>query len=211
MAIARAIRAAGKQVSSVTGRPVRLTRPVRIKPVERDPPLKVKVSQGAKFYDTPNIKVAVGMAIAVVLAKLTMMVSTQSPLIIRWFSLSALDEWIVVCGPSSWMHCGFRFSVRWVARTGAHRAASERIRGGAGQSEAFDARAMGGDSGASASHAVWVQNWPLSCSHPHWRSPKPCKFAQLSPHNSHMDQFNRSYLDLAHCIFWSKALEIEQE
>lgn len=73
MAIARAIRAAGKQVSSVTGRPVRLTRPVRMKPVERDPPLKVKVSQGAKFYDTPNIKVAVGMAIAVVLAKLTMM------------------------------------------------------------------------------------------------------------------------------------------
>ena len=74
MAIARAsrlARAAGKQVT-VTGRPVRLIRPVRMKPEE--PPLPVKAPQGQGIWDTPNIKAAVGMALAIVLAKLTMMV-----------------------------------------------------------------------------------------------------------------------------------------
>lgn len=74
MAIARAsrlARAAGKQVTAA-GRPMRLIRPVRLKPEE--PPLAVRAPQGQGIWDTPNIKAAVGLALAVVLAKLTMMV-----------------------------------------------------------------------------------------------------------------------------------------
>jgi len=73
MAIARALRAAGKQMTP-TGRPVRLIRPVRKKSrAEKDPALPVRAPQGQEIWDTPNIKMAVGMAVAVVLAKLTMM------------------------------------------------------------------------------------------------------------------------------------------
>jgi len=73
MAIARALRAAGKQMTA-TGRPVRLIRPVRKKSrAEKDPALPVRAPQGQEIWDTPNIKMAVGMAVAVVLAKLTMM------------------------------------------------------------------------------------------------------------------------------------------
>ncbi|KAG0600532.1 hypothetical protein M758_11G041700 [Ceratodon purpureus] len=67
--VSRLARAAGQVTGS--GRPVRLLRPVRMKPEE--PPLPVKAPQGQGIWDTPNIKAAVGMALAVVLAKLTMM------------------------------------------------------------------------------------------------------------------------------------------
>jgi hypothetical protein len=67
----RLVRAAGKQVAA-TGRPVRLIRPTRMKPEEK--PLPVRAPEGQGTWDTPNIKAAVGMALAVVLAKLTMMV-----------------------------------------------------------------------------------------------------------------------------------------
>jgi hypothetical protein len=43
-----------------------------MKPEEK--PLPVRAPEGQGTWDTPNIKAAVGMALAVVLAKLTMMV-----------------------------------------------------------------------------------------------------------------------------------------
>ncbi|XP_024360636.1 uncharacterized protein [Physcomitrium patens] len=75
MAIVRAgrhllARATGKQANA-SGRPVRMIRPVRLK--REEPPLPVQAPFTQEIFDTPNIKMAVGMVLAVVLAKLTMM------------------------------------------------------------------------------------------------------------------------------------------
>lgn len=79
MAVGRAakhlLRNGSKQLALRSGGGPSVLRPARGKTEKkREPAYPVKVPQSREYFDTPNLKVAVGMVAAIVLAKLTMMV-----------------------------------------------------------------------------------------------------------------------------------------
>ena len=95
MAVGRAakhlLRNGSKQLALRSGGGPSVLRPARGKTEKkREPAYPVKVPQSREYFDTPNLKVAVGMVAAIVLAKLTMMVCMLYTLLLLAFVMVEL-------------------------------------------------------------------------------------------------------------------------
>lgn len=88
MAVGRAakhlLRNGSKQLALRSGEGPSVLRSARAKTEakKKQPPHPVKVSESREYYDTPKLKVAVGMVAGIVLAKLTMMVCMPYTLLV---------------------------------------------------------------------------------------------------------------------------------
>ena len=95
MAVGRAakhlLRNGSKQLALRNGEGPISLRPARAKKEKkREPSYPVKVPQSREYFDTPNLKVAVGMVAGIVLAKLTMMVCMLCTLLFLAFVMVEL-------------------------------------------------------------------------------------------------------------------------